>query len=162
MQRMHYFGGLGFRVFFSARPRCVKVVKVTLGASETMGFPDSFPTYLFGHGPPFLNPSARDDAPATPTTQPNPKRSEDNDAGMNQPAPLPRLWTLWTPGSPGLRCNYLPCGNVLPTHIIHHCDNILHPCLCSVTLGFRIFVLADRSIGNRASTWGLAAFDVLY
>ena len=55
-----------------------------------------------------------------------------------------------------------PCGNVLPTHIIHHCDNILHPCLCSVTLGFRIFVLADRSIGNRASTWGMAGFDVLY
>ena len=94
MQRMHYFGGLGFRVFFSARPRCVKVVKVTLGASETMGFPDSFPTYLFGHGPPFLNPSARDDAPATPTTQPNPKRSEDNDAGMNQPAPLAPVMDL--------------------------------------------------------------------
>ena len=55
-----------------------------------------------------------------------------------------------------------PCGNVLPTHIIHHCDNILHPCLCSVTMGFRIFVLADRSIGNPASTWGMAGFDVLY
>ena len=46
-----------------------------------------------------------------------------------------------------------PCGNVLPTHTTDHCDNIVHACLCSVTLGFRIFVLADRSIGNRASTW---------
>ena len=46
-----------------------------------------------------------------------------------------------------------PCGNVLPTHITDHFDNIVHACLCSVTLGFRIFVLADRYIGNRASTW---------
>ena len=79
-----------------------------------------------------------------------------------------RSWILLGAGPESLRAAKSrsnpasPCGNVLPTHITHHCDNILHASLCSVTLGFRIFVLADRSIGNRASTWGLAVFDVLY
>ena len=51
-----------------------------------------------------------------------------------------------------------PCGNVLATHMIHNCDNVLHACFCSVTLGSRIFVPADRFMWNRASTWGQAAF----
>ena len=37
-----------------------------------------------------------------------------------------------------LVCAATPCGNVLATRVIHYYDNLLHACLCSVTLRKRI------------------------